>query len=87
MLHDVQGRWYGCPFAASMTTLLTDREALIAATVLHWITVPDPSNRGYEDDMPQALGIGFEKSTVHTSVSTRTVAPDSPGELDPKHIL
>ncbi|KAK4494343.1 hypothetical protein PRZ48_014641 [Zasmidium cellare] len=62
-------------------------DALIAATVLHWITVPDPSNHGYEDDMPQALGIGFEKSTVHTSVSTRTAAPDSPAEFDPKQIL
>ncbi|KAF2166057.1 hypothetical protein M409DRAFT_23785 [Zasmidium cellare ATCC 36951] len=62
-------------------------DALIAATVMHWITIPDPTNHGYEDDTPQALGVGFEKSTVHTSVSTRTLVPESPGEMDPKQIF
>lgn len=66
-----------------------DNEAIIAAAVLHWITVPDHTGEG-EHGSPQALGIGFDKSTTEASPGSsgsRGTAPDSPREFDLKDVL
>ncbi|EME40942.1 hypothetical protein DOTSEDRAFT_27534 [Dothistroma septosporum NZE10] len=64
-------------------------DAIIAAAVLHWITIPDRTGEG-EHGSPQALGIGFDRSATdpspETSRSERT-APDSPREFDLKDVL
>ncbi|KAK4618170.1 hypothetical protein CLAFUW4_12287 [Fulvia fulva] len=64
-------------------------DAIIAAAVLHWITVPDHTGEG-EHGSPQALGIGFDKSTTEASPGSsgsRGTAPDSPREFDLKDVL
>lgn len=57
--------------------------ALIACTILHWITMPEAQDVG-EHGTPQALGIGFDKESA-TVVATSQSSSSNRAPSDAPH--